>query len=157
MAKRRKGVVPAHLRPYLFKRKASRGGATVAYKRKAKRASTVRRYARKAHSIATGGPVSLLSMAFSFGYGYGRQYITNNSMFQTMKGWLGNVAGAYTDNFILGGLAYGLAWLFRPTNAYIKEALATVVRSEAFLAGQTAAAGGALTSSQGAPQGVTLN
>lgn len=130
-------------------------------KRRTKRIyAGVRRSARRVHRVVTAGVASLLDIGFGFGYGYARSWIVNNSLFQSIANAI-PFGGAYKDNMILGGLAYAISWIMRPTNPYIKAALRTIVLNEAFIAGVKAASGASLTDgSSGATSsyaGVVLN
>lgn len=89
----------------------------------------VRRASRAASSV--GG---LMEIGFSFGYGYARSFLTQNSIAQ--KGMqLIPFGGDFKDNIFLGLAAYLVNWVLKPTNAMVKLGLRTIVNSEAFLAG----------------------
>jgi hypothetical protein len=166
MAKPRKGVVPPQLRKYLFKRKsrssaARRGVAHMAKRRRSSRvASTYRRVKRRASKSFFGGtrgaPASITEMGLSFGYGYARGWIVNNSMMQSVMGAV-PFGGQYKDNVVLGLGAYLVGWLLKPTGL-VKEALNTIIRSEAFIAGAKMQGGATLTDSTSSSYaGVLLN
>lgn len=120
-----------------------------------RRSSGVRRVARRvagyakrgykrATNFVTAGVVPLLDIGFSFGYGYLRSKISGNSMFQKVLSWV-PFGGDYKDNLVLGGLAYAIAYFFKPSNPYVKAGLKTVVLSEAFICGMKMDAGASFT------------
>lgn len=97
-----------------------------------------------------------MEIAFSFGYGYARGYLLNNSMTQSVMAAI-PFGGQYKDNIFLGLGAYLIGWLVKPTGM-IREALDTVIRSEAFIAGAKMQSGATLTASTNSSYaGVLLN
>jgi hypothetical protein len=95
-------------------------------------------------------------MGLSFGYGYARGWIVNNSMMQSVMGAV-PFGGQYKDNVVLGLGAYLVGWLLKPTGL-VKEALNTIIRSEAFIAGAKMQGGATLTDSTSSSYaGVLLN
>jgi len=91
-----------------------------------------RRGVKRSYSAVKSG-FGLMEIGFSFGYGYARSYLVNNSLVQ--KGIAMIPAGDYSDNVFLGLSAYLINWLLKPTNQYIKLGLRTIVNNESFLAG----------------------
>jgi len=98
-----------------------------------------------------------MEIGFSFGYGYARGYLLNNSMSQSVLAAI-PFGGQYKDNIFLGLGAYLVGWLFKPSGM-VKEALNTVIRSEAFIAGAKMQSGATLTASTTSASygGVLLN
>lgn len=149
--KPKKGVVPAHLRKYLFKKKT--GGQNPMAKRrlytKVKRAArrvyaSARRGVRRSYRASKTAGMSLIDIGFSFGYGYARSFITNNEMFQKGLSMI-PFGGDFKDNILLGGAAYVINWLWKPSHHLVKLALRTIVNSEAFLAGAKLRMGASVT------------
>lgn len=156
--KPKKGIVPAHLKKYLFKKKS--GGQHMAKKYSRVRSTARRVYARarhtarKSYTAAKSAGMGLLDIAFSFGYGWGRSYIVGNDLVKKVVGMI-PFGGAYKDNLLLGGGAWLINFILRPTNVYVKKGLATIVNSEAFLAGAKVSMGYSITNDSQAPSATT--
>jgi len=146
--KAKKGVVPPQLRKYLFKK--SRGQPMAKRKYNKVRSAGRRVYAfakrgaKRSYRASKGASMSLLDIGFSFGYGYARSYIVNNSMVQKVISMI-PFGGDYKDNIFLGLGAYLVNMLLKPTNHYVKLGLRTIVQNEAFLAGAKMNMGASLT------------
>lgn len=96
-----------------------------------------------------------MEIVYSFGYGYARGYIVNNS---TVQGLLAKlpIGGQYKDNIALGLSAYLVGWFLKP-GGMVKELLNTVIRSEAFIAGAKMQGGATMIESSSSYAGVLLN
>jgi len=148
MAKPRKGVVPPQLRKYLFKRRSGAKRSTMAKRRRtytARARSVGRKVYRRARSVAGRAGLGLIEIAFSFGYGWARGKILNNSLVQQGMALL-PVGGMYKENIFLGLGAYLIGLLFKP-QGYFKLGLQTIIRSEAFVAGSKMGSGATLLAS----------
>lgn len=156
MAKRRKGKVPPQLRKYLFKRRGtSRRGPIMAKRRRYSRVRTAaRRSYRRARSyVGSRSAVSLTEVAFSFGYGYVRGSVLNAA--SPLVNML-PFGGQYKDNIALGLGAYVVGWALKPSGV-VKQALNTIIVSEAFIAGAKMQSGATFTSTGAGYNGVLLN
>lgn len=129
----------------MAKRRYVRRAAT-AVRRVYRRAAVGARRVYRKGARSAGQATSLLTIGFSFGYGYLRQYITGNQYFQQAIAYL-PFGGAYKDNLAIGGLAYLIQRFVKPTNAYIKLALRTIIHDEVFIMGAKMQAGASFTSS----------
>jgi len=160
--KPRKGVVPPQLRKYLFKRQSAARRPVMAKRRYYARAKAAvrrvymgeRRRVRRVYSTIR-STIGFVKIGMSFAYGYGRSYLVNNSVAQKVLSWI-PFGGEYKTNIVLGLGAYLANWLFKPTNQYIRQALETMVCSEAFLAGSKMASGATLSDPQNMSYGGVL-
>lgn len=147
MAKhRRKGRVPAHLRPYLFKK-----GSHSSAPRRRRRSATMARHRRRHSSHSSGGAgVSLKDVLFSAGYGFVRSDVREfaSPLIRMIP------AGDYSDNLALGGAAYLAARFIK--NPLVKQAAKTIVVNEAFLVGIKARAGASFTMTASSSSGSGL-
>lgn len=109
-----------------------------------------RRGVRKSYTASKSAGMGILDIAFSFGYGYARPYIVGNEMVKKVINMI-PFGGAFKDNLLIGGGAWVINFLLKPTNQYVKKALSTIVHGEAFLAGAKMSMGYSLTNDNQAP------
>ena len=114
-------------------------------RKRSRASSVVHRARRRVHSFTASrsGPASITEIAFSGAYGYFRSDVVGFA--QPVISMV--PAGDYSDNVTLGLGAYAISYLLKPSNAYVKQGLRTIVLSEAFVAGAKARAGASITTS----------
>jgi hypothetical protein len=102
--------------------------------------------------------MDLMGIGVAFGYGYARGMIVSQPSVQQFMASI-PFGGAYKDNLVLGGGAFLINLLLKPTMPLVKMALREVIHAEAFIAGAKAQAGQPLTglSANASYNGIMLN
>lgn len=126
-----------------------RRSAPMARKRK-RSSSAFGKARRRVRSFTAGrsGPATLTEIGMMGAYGYFRSDVVSFAAPAINM----VPAGDYSDNVTLGLGAYAVSYFLKPSNAYVKQALRTVVLSEAFIAGAKMRRGASLTTTSSTAQ-----